>query len=95
MVGHRDGEIAGFLLSQRWDDEQAGFISILAVHPDHQRRGLASALLRQAFAGFAAAGLREAQLSVASSNPRGLRLYERLGMTPRFRFDVYERPTGA
>jgi ribosomal protein S18 acetylase RimI-like enzyme len=53
---------------------------------------LGTALLRGAFAGFAAAGLREAQLGVDSGNARGLRVYERAGMTVRHRADIYERP---
>jgi len=84
------GELVGFLLARRWPD-RVGYIDLLAVHPDHQRRGLGSALLRAAFARFAAAGLREAQLGVASDNPRAVALYERAGMAPRFRFDTYER----
>ena len=68
-----------------------GFVDVLAVHPDHQRRGLGSTLLRNSFAGFAAAGLKEAQLGVASDNPRALALYERVGMHARFQTDVYER----
>jgi RimJ/RimL family protein N-acetyltransferase len=43
----------------------------------------------------AEAGLREVRLGVASYNPRALHVYERLGMTERFRFDSYERLTGA
>jgi mycothiol synthase len=95
QVAESGGEVAGFLLARRWQDEHAGFVDILAVGPEHQRRGLGSALLRAAFAGFAAAGLREAQLGVASDNPRARRLYERLGMRPRFRADTYERPASA
>lgn len=45
-----------------------------------------------AFERFAAAGLREAHVGVASDNPNALRLYERCGMTERFRIDAYERP---
>ncbi len=78
-------------LARRWDAGVA-YVDILAVHPDHQRLGLGSALLRSAFHGFAAAGLREAQLGVASDNPGALVLYERVGMTTRYRFDTYERP---
>jgi mycothiol synthase len=85
----------GFLLARRWPDERVGFVDLLAVHPDHRDRGLGSAMLRTAFARFAAAGLREAQLGVASDNPRALRLYERCGMTPRFRFDTFERSLAA
>lgn len=91
-VARHGDNAAGFLLARRWDHEAAGYVDILAVHPDHQRRGLGTALLRTAFTRFAAAGLREAQLGVASDNPRALRLYERAGMSPRFRFDTYERP---
>lgn len=85
-------KLVGFLLARRWEAEQTGYVDILGVHPTAQRRGIGEALLRDAFAGFAAAGLREAQLGVASDNPRALELYERAGMRARFRIDVYERP---
>jgi ribosomal protein S18 acetylase RimI-like enzyme len=91
-VATSEGLIVGFLISRRWDAEHAGYASILAVHPEHQRRGIGGALLADAFAAYARAGLREAQLSVASDNPRALRLYERLGMRERFRYEIYERP---
>lgn len=94
-VAFEGDRLAGFILSRRWEDESVGYVDILAVHPDHQRRGIASAMLRWAFAAYAGAGLREAQLSVASDNPRALALYERAGMTPRFRLDIYERPIDA
>lgn len=92
IVAERAGEVAGFILARRWAEEAVGFVDILAVHPDHQRQGLATGLLRAAFARFAAAGLREAQLGVASDNPRALRLYERAGMSQRFKADTYQRP---
>jgi mycothiol synthase len=92
VVAESDGELAGFLLALRWQDEGIGFIDLLGVHPEHQRHGLGSALLRSAFARFAAAGLREAQLGVASDNPPAVALYERVGMWPRYQFDTYVRP---
>ena len=49
-------------------------------------------MLWSAFAAFAEAGLSEVRLGVASYNPRALHVYQRMGMTARFRFDVYERP---
>ena len=85
------GQIVAFAISRRWDAEQAGYVEILAVHPDHQRRGIGTALLDDVFTAYARAGLREAQLSVASDNPDALRLYERLGMRERFRYEIYER----
>lgn len=91
-VAERNAEIVAFLLARRWEDEGAGFIDLLAVHPAHQRRGLGRALLQTAFARFAAAGLHEAQLAVSSANPGGLGLYESVGMTVRFEHDIWERP---
>jgi mycothiol synthase len=84
--------MVGFQLTRRWQGESVGYVDVLGVHPEHRGRGLGAALLLDAFARFAAVGLREAQLGVASDNPRALRLYERVGMHPRFQVDVYERP---
>lgn len=89
----RDGaELVGFLLARRWAQEAVGFIDLLAVHPQARNRGIGSAMLHTAFARFAADGLREAQLGVASDNPRALRIYERAGMTARFVVDAYHCP---
>lgn len=88
-----DGEeIVGFLIAGRRPTEGVAYVHILAVAPAHQNRGLGTAMLQSAFAAFAQAGLREVRLDVASYNPRALHVYERLGMTERFRFDIYERP---
>jgi mycothiol synthase len=89
------GRVAGFMLGHRWEPARVGFVDLLAVHPAEQGRGIGMALLRAAFDGFTAEGLGEVQLGVASDNPGALRLYDRAGMTPRFRFDVYERPLTA
>ena len=91
IVAHRGDHVAGFLTVRRWRDEAVYFVDLLAVHPEDQRRGLGSALLTSAFVRFAANGVREAHLQVASDNPRALGLYERAGMSARWRYDVYER----
>ena len=91
-VAELGDQIAGLLLARHWLEAHVGFVDILAVHPDYQGKGIGTALLAEAFRAFRAAGLEEAQLEVASTNPRALRVYERLGMTPRFRYDTYERP---
>lgn len=90
-VASRGAEAVGFLLARRWAEEDSGFVDILAVAPGEQGRGLGGALLRRAFAMFHCAGLGRAQLGVAADNPRALGLYERVGMTPRFQIDAYER----
>jgi mycothiol synthase len=90
-VAERDGRIVGFALVLRRDDDDAGHVGVLAVAPGEQGNGIGSALLTEAFARIRRAGLTHAELGVASTNPRALRLYERTGMAPRFRVDAYER----
>jgi mycothiol synthase len=89
------GRIVGFLLAGPRREERVGWVHVLAVDPGYQDRGLGTAMLRSAFAAFAQAGLREARLGVASYNARGLHVYERVGMTARYRFDIWERPVGS
>jgi mycothiol synthase len=91
ILAWESDRLVGFIVALRREQEAAGYIALLGVAPSHQRRGLGTALLGSAFIGFAAAGLREAQLSVASDNSRGLRLYEHAGMTVKFEIDIYER----
>ena len=91
LVVHDADTMVGFLLARRWSEQAVGFIDLLGVHPQWRGRGVGSALLRTAFARFAADGLREAQLGVASDNPGALQIYERAGMRPRFVVDAYVR----
>ena len=80
----------GFTLVRRHDADVA-YVELLTVHPDHAGQGLGSALLRATFAAAARAGLARVTLSVASDNPNALRLYERVGMTERWRIDDYQK----
>jgi mycothiol synthase len=91
-VAERDGRIVGFALVLRRDDDDAGHVGVLAVAPSEQGNGIGSALLTEAFARIKRAGFARAELGVATTNPRAMRLYERSGMAPRFRVDAYERP---
>jgi mycothiol synthase len=92
FVAESSGQPVGFLLARRWRERNAGFVDLLGVHPDHRARGLATCMVQAAFKEFDAAGLREAQLGVATDNLPALRLYERCGLAERFRYDTYERP---
>ncbi len=88
-VAERDGAPVGFALARRWEDDVI-YVPLLAVHPDAAGRGLGGTLLRGVFAAAGAAGRRAVQLNVASDNPDAVRLYERVGMTQRWRLDAYE-----
>ncbi len=91
-VAEHGGRLVGFLLAWWWREPNIGFVDLIGTHPDHMRRGLGKAMMDATFARFAAAGIHQAQLGVASDNLAALRLYRRSGMTERFRTDTYERP---
>jgi mycothiol synthase len=82
--------LVGALTAVVLDDR--GWVSLLGVRADCRGRGVAGALLRHAFAGFAARGTRTVLLAVDAANTTGAtRLYESLGMSVVKRFDLWER----
>lgn len=93
-LAEADGELAGFSLND-WHasgDRMFGWIGSLGVRKAWRRRGLALALLRHSFADFVARGATRVGLSVDAENTTGaVRLYERAGMSPVRRLDIYER----
>jgi mycothiol synthase len=88
------GALAGFSLND-WHvsgDRTFGWIGSLGVRKACRRRGLALALLRHSFADFVARGASRVGLGVDAENTTGaVRLYERAGMRPVRRLDIYER----
>ena len=90
-VAERDGVPVGFALARRWEDGVV-YVPLLAVHPDAAGRGLGGKLLSGVCAAAGAAGWRQVQLNVASDNPDAVRLYERVGMSQRWRVDDYQKP---
>jgi mycothiol synthase len=93
-LAEADGELAGICLGQ-WHfsgDPTFGWVELLAVRKRWRGRGLGLALLRHAFAELAARGATRVGLGVDAENTTGaVRLYERAGMRPVRRLDVYER----
>jgi ribosomal protein S18 acetylase RimI-like enzyme len=73
-------------------EEQGGYIGGLGVLPRGRRRGLATAMLQQAFSGLAAAGVPCCRLHVEAVNPGAVALYEQVGMTPESVTDIWLRP---
>jgi len=88
------GALAGICLCRphRTGDPELGWVSVLGVLPPWRRRGLGLALLRHAFREFHGRGLRRVGLGVDAENTTGaVRLYERAGMRPVRRNDIYMR----
>ena len=81
LLAEVDGVVVGELA---WVDAAPdGYIANLGVLKEHRRRGIASALLRTAFAHIAAAKYELATLSVDTGNTSGaVALYRALGMEP-------------
>ena len=80
----------GALTGVVWGDR--GWVGELGVLAPWRGRGIASALLRRAFATFASRGLPRVMLNVDSQNSTGaVRLYERAGMRTARAWDVYEK----
>jgi mycothiol synthase len=75
-------DLAGILIGNVSQTEpDLGWVRILGVVPAHRRRGIAQALLQQAFGEFRRRGLQRGGLGVdAESETGAVELYERAGM---------------
>lgn len=84
-------ELVGTALCYDYQD-MGGWVRQLAVQRSWRGRGLALALLHQAFGEFYRRGKRIVGLGVDANNPTGAtRLYERAGMHVAMRFVTYEK----
>jgi mycothiol synthase len=92
FVAEVDGRIAGVLQSSDGGaDEDEGWVKRLAVLRAYRRRGLGEALLRRAFAVYAAKGRTKAGLGVDLANPtKAAQLYYAVGMKPLYQANIYE-----
>jgi ribosomal protein S18 acetylase RimI-like enzyme len=89
-LAESDGDVVGILIGQA--HETNGWVKTVGTLPSARGRGVASALMRTAFARFRELGFDRVALGVDSDNATGaVGLYERLGMTATRRYDLYER----
>ena len=72
-------------LEKRRPHEPHWFLDVLAVRPDRQGQGLGSALVN---AGLAEADRAHAPAFLATSNPRNVPLYQRLGFVVHEELDI-------
>ena len=90
FLAESNGEIVGAVLCPAYEDE--GWVRQLAVARGWRRRGLGTALFRQAMNEFYRRGRREIGLVVDSWNTTGAKeLYERAGMTVAREHTRYEK----
>jgi ribosomal protein S18 acetylase RimI-like enzyme len=94
LLAMDDAVVAGLCLCQQdyYGDESCGFVDLLAVRRAYRRRGVAEALLRQAFVDLHSAGKTSVRLGVDGASLTGAtRLYERAGMHVHARYLRYEK----
>jgi len=77
LVGEQDGTIVSTCMAGF--EGHRGWINYLAVHPDHQRHGLARELMQHAETLLRAAGCPKINLQVRSTNTAVIAFYESIG----------------
>jgi mycothiol synthase len=97
FVGEVDGAVVGALQSSDAGAEDGeGWVKYLGVLRAYRKRGVGEALLRRAFATYAAKGRSQAGLGVDLANPtEAARLYRAVGMSPMYQANIYERTIAA
>ena len=74
-----DGDqVVGFIVGDRRNSRQTGWIATVGVHPDYRRRGIARMLMKTA---EEAMGLPRVRLTLRASNQAAFTLYRQLGYT--------------
>ncbi len=97
FVAEVDGQIAGVLQSSSGGgEENEGWVKRLATLRAYRRRGVGEALLRRAFAVYAAHGRTLAGLGVDLANPtKAAQLYYAVGMKPLYQANIYQTTIAA
>ena len=81
FVAETDGEIVAFCALSLDHDSKLGEIGLNAVHPDHQGRGIGTAMFRHALARMRASGMLAAAVGTGGdiSHAPARRAYEKAG----------------
>jgi mycothiol synthase len=91
LVAWVGADLAGAALSM--NAGPVGWVGDVGVRPAFRGRGIGEALMHATFATLAERGFADARLNVDAGNESGaVRLYERVGMTVRRAWHVYEKP---
>lgn len=77
LIAKIDGKIIGTVMGAF--DGRRGYVHHLAVHPDLQRRGIGSELMKELHQRFLASGVQKVHLFVENSNSKVIAFYKSLG----------------
>jgi ribosomal-protein-alanine N-acetyltransferase len=81
-----EGRLVGFVMAEPKPAQHFAWIATLGVHPDYQRRGIATQLLTAVEARLSVPVIK---LTVRQSNTGAMALYRRFGYTPVDRWERY------
>lgn len=87
LVRRGSQELVGLLLCSRVR-EDVGHVTQICIAPDYRGRGFGAALMRECARTLAGRGFSLLTLTVTSSNPKAVSLYEWLGFRGTHRFDA-------
>ncbi len=92
LIEAPDESLAGFCVT--WPDEinRIGYFEPVAVHPDHRRLGLGSALMRAGMTMMVGWGMEWAEVMYEVDNPGSGKLYRGEGFEPVWRVVLYRKP---
>ena len=79
LVACLDDQLIGTVMAGY--DGHRGWINYLAVHPQHQRTGVATQMMDEAEALLRAAGCPKTNIQVRSTNAGVIEFYKRMGFT--------------
>lgn len=80
LTWHQGGSLRALVAFYANDPEgKLAFVTLLAVGPDHQGKGVARSMLTSCLSIVSTRGFRKCRLEVAIGNERALRFYNSLG----------------
>ncbi len=79
LVAQIDGEVVGYLCGRVYRTRSLGHVANMAVHPDHQDRGVGKALLSAALDHFRDCGLEYVRIETLEQNYKTRKLYPSFG----------------
>ena len=90
LLLEQGGTLAAYCWTHREHADAPGVVGMVGVVPDQQSRGLGHAVTAAGLDHLIDVGATPVDVTVDSENAPALRVYERLGFTPRWRSNWYE-----